>query len=407
MGFLDDLANAFGEGIKAFSEQIAKNDERLLTSYYDMMTECLDRTERSALSDRRGVDTEQVRIAENFGRSLPPEQYDRLQQLLNSKEIHDYQHKLEEMQAENRKREKPDVLCSPDCFVGTEHCEECRMKQKAILEAMYQLEQLENAINDPSARQASMADISGGVKCCMCGAPITALASECAYCGMPFGPVYSMSRKNLPATSLERERLMLNEAAKVYKLYIEFGDFLEEAGREKSDARIAMAPVYMQKYLRRLMQFSMNTRVMGPMEISKGARHYNMSVSEYVGSIIASGGGDNNGVLPWYLICAKENGQAIEEHTEREREIDRKNHEIRMQAMQKRHEIQMETMRRQEKLLLSKTPKYQAGGGGGGYLGSRCCGNCVSYMPEHNKCARDTYKNISGAADYCAYHEYK
>lgn len=32
MGFLDDLANAFGEGIKAFSEQIAKNDERLLTS---------------------------------------------------------------------------------------------------------------------------------------------------------------------------------------------------------------------------------------------------------------------------------------------------------------------------------------------------------------------------------------
>ena len=407
MGFLDDLANAFGEGIKAFSEQIAKNDERLLTSYYDMMTECLDRAERSALSERRGVDTEQVRIAENFGRSLPPEQYDRLQQLLNSKEIQDYQHKLEEMQAENRKREKPDVLCSPDCFVGTEHCEECRMKQKAILEAMYQLEQLENAINDPSARQASMADISGGVKCCMCGAPITALASECAYCGMPFGPVYSMSRKNLPATSLERERLMLNEAAKVYKLYIEFGDFLEEAGREKSDARIAIAPVYMQKYLRRLMQFSMNTRVMGPMEISKGARHYNMSVSEYVGSIIASGGGDNNGVLPWYLICAKENGQAIEEHTEREREIDRKNHEIRMQAMQKRHEIQMETMRRQEKLLLSKTPKYQAGGGGGGYLGSRCCGNCVSYMPEHNKCARDTYKNISGAADYCAYHEYK
>ena len=89
MGFLDDLANAFGEGIKAFSEQIAKNDERLLTSYYDMMTECLDRAERSALSERRGVDTEQVRIAENFGRSLPPEQYDRLQQLLNSKEIQD------------------------------------------------------------------------------------------------------------------------------------------------------------------------------------------------------------------------------------------------------------------------------------------------------------------------------
>ena len=146
---------------------------------------------------------------------------------------------------------------------------------------------------------------------------------------------------------------------------------------------------------------------MGPMEISKGARHYNMSVSEYIGSIIASGGGDNKGILPWYLICAQENSRAIEEHTEREREIDRKNHEIQMQAMRKKHEIQMETMKRQEKLLLSNTPKYQAGGGGGGYLGSRCCGNCTSYMPDQNKCARDTYKIISSAADYCAYHNYR
>ena len=88
---------------------------------------------------------------------------------------------------------------------------------------------------------------------------------------------------------------------------------------------------------------------MGPMEISKGARHYSMSVSEYIGSIIASGGGDNKGILPWYLICARENSRAIEEHTEREREIDRKNHEIQMQAMRKKHEIQMETMKRQEK----------------------------------------------------------
>ncbi len=407
MGFLDDLANAFGEGIKAFSEQIAKNDERLLTSYYDMMTENLDRAEKSALSERRGVDTEQVKLAENFGRSLSPEQYSRLQQLLNSKEIQDYERKLEEMQTENRKREKPDVLCSQDCFVSTEHCEECRMKQKEILEGMYQLEQLEQAVNDPAAMHASMADISGGVKCCMCGAPITALSGECPYCGMPFSPVYSMSRRNLPATSLERERLMLDEAAKVYKLYIEFGDYIQEAGKDKSDERIAMAPVYMQKYLRRLIQFSLNTRKMGPMEISKGARHYSMSVSEYIGSIIASGGGDNKGILPWYLICAQENSRAIEEHTEREREIDRKNHEIQMQAMRKKHEIQMETMKRQEKLLLSKTPKYQAGGGGGGYLGSRCCGNCTSYMPDQNKCARDTYKNISGAADYCAYHNYR
>lgn len=31
----------------------------------------------------------------------------------------------------------------------------------------------------------------------------------------------------------------------------------------------------------------------------------------------------------------------------------------------------------------------------------RCCGNCVYYMPYENKCGRDRFKRISGAADGC------
>ena len=106
--------------------------------------------------------------------------------------------------------------------------------------------------------------------------------------------------------------------------------------------------------------------------------------------------------LPWFGILLYQQSEKLQSDLEKEREIQRKNHEIAMEAMRKNHERHMEDMKRQEQLLLSKTPQYLAGGGGGG--GDwHCCGNCTGYIPSSNKCVLNRNKVVQGADDSCGF----
>ena len=50
MGFWDELVNAFSNGMQTMSQQLSMSDEQIMTAYYDMMTDSLDKAESQLLS---------------------------------------------------------------------------------------------------------------------------------------------------------------------------------------------------------------------------------------------------------------------------------------------------------------------------------------------------------------------
>ena len=93
MGFWDELVNAFSNGMQTMSQQLSMSDEQIMTAYYDMMTDSLDKAESQLLSGV-GSYRDSLNEAEKFGQRLTPYQYSRLQAGLSSKELMEVQQKL-------------------------------------------------------------------------------------------------------------------------------------------------------------------------------------------------------------------------------------------------------------------------------------------------------------------------
>lgn len=401
MGFWDELVNAFSNGMQTMSQQLSMSDEQIMTAYYDMMTDSLDKAESQLLSGV-GSYRDSLNEAEKFGQRLTPYQYSRLQAGLSSKELMEVQQKLQKLSEERKARSKPGIICGPECAVCDDRCEDCMRLQNDFLESLYQLEQLETAVKDPKAGQISVPEINKITRCSFCGAPIESGETSCAYCGTPYQVMYKDGTFNLPRTALEREKLLLSEAEKTYSLYLQYVDRVSELNKAGFEERINMVPSYMHKYLRRLALFNRNLMNMNGEQIRQGAKHYNCPIAEYITAITNNPAMSQDETLPWFGIVLYQQNDKLQSDLEKEREIQRKNHEIAMEAMRKNHERHMEDMKRQEKLLLSKTPKYIAGGGGGG--GDwHCCGNCTGYIPSSNKCVLNRNKVVQGADDSCGF----
>ena len=95
----------------------------------------------------------------------------------------------------------------------------------------------------------------------------------------------------------------------------------------------------------------------------------------------------------WFIMQADKKNK---ENDKRAREIQEKNHQLEMEAINKKAELGKEFWKRQEQLMVSRVPKYNGGGSSGG--GNMCCGVCALYMPDRRECAKGGSRN---ATDFC------
>lgn len=282
--------------------------------------------------------------------------------------------------------------CPEICTSDRSECGECLKQRLVIIDAL-------NYAETPELyRQSASAQPPASSKCSLCSAPISPSMSVCDYCGTPVAGngagAFGASSGFVPSSTMPPEQ-------QAYELIYKYQQkavnemFTPEAKKITINYQTS---VYWTVYqtMSKAEMFGLAEKTfnetapllkvkMSLAELYYMADYYHMSVTAYLRGLFA---GDPN--LKTAAVLRKE------EQYEREKEVNRRNHEIQMQAMEQKAQRQQEYWKRQAELY--RPPQYGGGSGGGGY--SRCCGRCIHYMSESNRCT-ESHHWPSSASDSC------
>lgn len=291
--------------------------------------------------------------------------------LIGNKMLQDQ--KLAAQKLENRP--KPGKLCHKLCPVNDMRCEACLSEQQNILAALENLENLEQAISNSQTRGVlPLAD-----KCSVCGAPFEKGEKECPYCGT----AYPKSRAaDIPATELERDRLLLEKSAEAFALYSEL--YKKQIVYKAENPELPSIVKNMMKLSKTMEEKNM---VMTSEQIRQGAQSNGVSYAAYISGVMA-------GVYKSIPQINMERQTAALQ--QRSAELTKQSQEMNAQmvAQQRAREQQsrQENAQRQAQMASSKSYGYSGGA-------SRTCYNCTYYSAGAQACAMNG--RSTNAGDYC------
>ena len=255
--------------------------------------------------------------------------------------------------------------CPAECAYDRSTCEKCLKERLEILEALNYADRPEEYLRIFNTVEGSSAGF----------VPNTTMSPE----QQAYELIYNHRMKELDFMySPERKKVMINVACA--------GSFVGAPMVPKA-MRIALAEEQVNEELQ------LKKAKMSLSDLYFAADHYHMNVPAYLRELFNG----SSGVKTAAMIRKEQQDEREREIRQQELERDR---EYQQQKRERERQQSLERLKRTNNMIYSSgPPQYSAG-----YSNSSCCGNCIHYMINANKCAYNQYKHPSGASDYCNNH---
>ncbi|MBQ9700471.1 MAG: hypothetical protein IJV71_07590 [Lachnospiraceae bacterium] len=285
--------------------------------------------------------------------------------------------KMRKQAEEKRSRPKPGKYCRKVCDIDDERCAPCLEIQRRLEKALGELQVLEESMELTGEQvQQKMLTQKKITNCTLCSAPIEQGYNACPYCETvyPEAAYYI----DIPVSKGDRNTLLNEKIQESWNILAEKidmdGEYMKATAGDDWIGKI-------QKTVGSLSGSMKSLYRQNPAEITKGAKHYGVSVAMYI-----HGCASEEMKIPKALEMEEQSRKLEEQRRQQNAQF--------VAQQQQRAATQTTTDPYIGYLQRRGTPSYGYSGGP-----NKSCGDCRFYMTGDGKCAKDD--RYRSASEYC------